>query len=145
MMSYSTCYWCGQSCQLCPECLSEDSKQPACIHCRATGYICREHEANWMGSVYCPPTHEPIIDTWITSIIRNSSDIDKVITVEDLPFSGRDELSYTAFICDLNAARSDLHLTDSGLRRAAILVQIRNLAVQAGGARPNILRSGDLP
>lgn len=143
-MGMFICYYCGNEPTDCPVCWNMDDRQPTCTNCSATGFLCEEHGTDWMGSVWCPPEHEVIIDEWIHEGM-NELDRGEGLTVASLPYRGEDELSYIVFICDLNASRPAFNLTHTGLCKQAWLKRCRDLAVDAGGRVPQYLRAGPLP
>lgn len=134
------CYWCGEKLNDCPVCYNMDGRMETCSHCDRTGFLCSEHGTNWIGHVSCPPDHEAVIDNWISSNMRGSRG--EGLTLDDLPYRGEDELSYIAFIADLNAAMPERQFSNEGLATVAWLKRCRDLAIAAGGRRPNVLRAG---
>jgi len=141
-LSLHICYHCGVKLEVCPRCYSEDSKQPSCAHCAASGFLCAQHGTDWMGSVWCPPEHECLIDEWIKTNLNRGGRGEGLDAV-DMPYHGEDELSYIAFICDFNSARPVF--TDMDLNKAAWFLRCRNVAIEAGARVPNVLRGGPLP
>ncbi|WP_203914061.1 hypothetical protein [Rhizocola hellebori] len=96
-----------------------------------------------MGYVYCPPDLQPVIEAWVANRVDDPWDRGTDLSMESLPSRGEDELSYLAFLCDVNAARPELSFSDEGLARVAVFRRIRDLAIQAGGQKPNVIRGGE--
>jgi hypothetical protein len=140
-LGFYICYYCAKPTGVCPSCQSYPERQAACDECNRTGGLCATHGKDWLGSEPCPPDRARQIGDWV----RVGMTTGRFVGETDLPCDGEDELSYLAFICDVNAVSPGMGFTDATLRQEQWLVRCRNLAVEAGGRAPRVVRSYPLP
>ncbi|MEW1907244.1 hypothetical protein AB0442_02150 [Kitasatospora sp. NPDC085895] len=139
------CYWCKKEVTDCPRCngIFEQygGKLETCLTCNKTGMVCLEHKGDWQGSVPCSSEISSTIDEWLEINMWFTAES---LKREDIPFSTREELSYLAFASDLRASQADLAFIQQGLGALRWLIKCRNLAIEAGGREPDIMRAGPL-
>jgi hypothetical protein len=141
-VSNPACYECETSTEICPRCYSEFAKMDGCPVCEGTGYVCRQSH-DWRGSVPCPPEQKITVDRWIQ---RNMWFSPEELTVTDLPVTSEEGLSYVAFSADLNAFFASVSadaFEPQEERRLQWLIRCRDLAVEAGGRKPKVIRGYD--
>lgn len=107
-----------------------------CVTCVGTGYRCSEGHENWQGAVFIADDCSGRVFEWIKANMWTSPE---ELKSGDIPFRTNDELNYLAFSVDLMGAQV-FPRTNDDLRAIRWMKRCRDLAVEAGGEPPRVMR-----
>jgi len=135
-MLNNQCWTCKQEAEMCPKCYGEFAKMETCDVCES-GYVCPNGHKNWEG-VFSSGYPE-ISDRVFAWIQDNRMGNPETLSGGDIPFERDEELDYLAFATNFVGNR-EAGFTDESLRTIRWLAHCRDLAVEAGGDAPRIMR-----
>lgn len=137
-MQNNQCWWCREECPVCTNCRGIWAEIPNCQECGGTGYQCPNGDENWEG-VYIAFYSEPDTDEIFQWILDHRQDDPEAMTREDIPYQEHEDLGYLAFAANQMGNR-ELGFDNAGLRRRRWYMHCLELAIEAGGEKPEVMR-----